>query len=182
MDILAQANMLNCKSARTPGETSANFDRFSPRFLIPHYIGVQFVLFSTSHSLSLNLAMWFNRIFLYMHNPQELHFTALQHILRYVPVVDHCLQVFNTLSRGLVAYSYVDQTISQPSKLYFKLLCVSWQESHFLVFQSQRSMGIFEFSVMVEYHRVANAIIISIDFRTHFLYYITNCYYHGYLL
>nr|GEY78224.1 ribonuclease H-like domain-containing protein [Tanacetum cinerariifolium] len=101
--------MINSKSSRTHVDTESKLgidgDPVSDPTLYRSLAGsLQNLTFTRS-----NISYAVQQVCLYMHDPREPHFMALNMILRYVRgTLDYGLQLFSSSTIDLVAYSNVD--------------------------------------------------------------------------
>ncbi|GJR99236.1 ribonuclease H-like domain-containing protein [Tanacetum coccineum] len=105
--ILERAHMQNCIPCRTPIDTESKLgsdgDPISDPTLYRSLAGALQYLTFTRPDLSYAV----QRVFLYMHDPRDPHFTALKRILCYVRgTLDYGLQLHVTLSRSSAEAEY----------------------------------------------------------------------------
>ncbi|GJW46851.1 ribonuclease H-like domain-containing protein [Tanacetum coccineum] len=98
------------------------------------------------------------QVCLYMHDPQEPHFSALKRILRYVQgTLDYDLQSFSLSTTYLVAYSDADwagcPTTRRSTSGYYVFL-----SNNLLSWSSKRQPTLSRSSTEAEYRGVANAV------------------------
>ncbi|GJU70818.1 ribonuclease H-like domain-containing protein [Tanacetum coccineum] len=94
-----------------------------------------------------------------MHDPQELHFSALKRIMHYVQgTLDYGLQLFSSSTTDLVAYSDADwvgcPTTRRSTSGYYVFL-----SNNLLSWSSKRQPMLSRSSAEAEYRGVANAVV-----------------------
>ncbi|KAI3496112.1 hypothetical protein L1887_38462 [Cichorium endivia] len=157
-EILERANMLNCKPARTPADTSAKFDGTGPPVSDPTLYrslagALQYLTFTRP-----DITYAVQQVCLYMHDPREPHFTALKRILRYIRgTLDHGLQLYVSPARGLIAYSDADWAGCPSTRRSTSGYCV-FLGQNLLSWSSKRQGTISRSSAEAEYRGVANAV------------------------
>ncbi|GJY33936.1 ribonuclease H-like domain-containing protein [Tanacetum coccineum] len=108
-EILERAHMINCNPSRTHVDIESKLgvdgDPVSDPTLYHSLAGAfQYLTFTRPY---ISYAM--QHVCLYMHDPQESHFSALKQILRYVHgTLDRGLQLYSSSTSSLVAYSDAD--------------------------------------------------------------------------
>ncbi|GJU79371.1 ribonuclease H-like domain-containing protein [Tanacetum coccineum] len=98
------------------------------------------------------------QVCLYMHDPWQPHFLALERIFRYVRgTLDHGLQLYSSFTTSFIAYSDVDwagcPTIRRSTSRY----CV-FLENNLLSWFSKRRLTLFRSSAKAKYRGVSNAV------------------------
>ncbi|GKD00394.1 ribonuclease H-like domain-containing protein [Tanacetum coccineum] len=104
-EILEGAHMKNYNPSRTPVDIESKLrddgDLVSDPTLYRSLTGALQYLTFTRPDISYTV----QKVCLHMHDPQELHFSALKRILRYVHgTLDHGLQLFSSSTISLVVY------------------------------------------------------------------------------
>ncbi|GJS36285.1 ribonuclease H-like domain-containing protein [Tanacetum coccineum] len=123
MEILERAHMVGCNSSRTPIDTESKLGDGGTPVVDPTLYrsfsrSIQYLPFTRP-----DITYVVQHVCLYMHDPQEPHFSALKRILRYVQgTLDYGLQLFSSILI-IVAYSDVIGTASHPL-LYLTPLCL----------------------------------------------------------
>ncbi|GJW81025.1 ribonuclease H-like domain-containing protein [Tanacetum coccineum] len=108
-EILERAHMVSCNSSRTLVDTESKIgDDGDPIYNQTLYQSIvsslQYLTFTRP-----DISYVVQYVCLYMHDPQEPHFSALKRILRYVRgSLDYGLQLFSSSTTYLVAYLDVD--------------------------------------------------------------------------
>lgn len=157
-EILARANMSNCKSARTPADTSAKFDDTGTPVSDPTLYrslagALQYLTFTRP-----DISYAVQQVCLYMHDPREPHFAALKRVLRYIRgTLDHGLQLYAASSHGLIAYSDADWAGCPTTRRSTSGYCV-FLGPNLLSWSSKRQGTISRSSAEAEYRGVANAV------------------------
>lgn len=150
--------MLNCKPFRTPADTSAKFDSIGPPVSNPtryktHVRALQYLTFTRP-----GIVYVVQQVCLFMHDPRELHFTALKSILQYIcGTVDHGLQLYASPSRVQIAYSNVDWVGCPSTHCSMSGYCV-FMVHNFFSWTSKRQGTISWSNVEVEYCGVASTV------------------------
>ncbi|GKC68094.1 ribonuclease H-like domain-containing protein [Tanacetum coccineum] len=109
VEILERAHMVDCNSCRTHIDTESKLgndgDLVSNPTLYRSLAGsLQYLTFTRP-----DISYAVQQVCLHMHDPRELHFSALKRILRYVQgTLDYGLQLFASFIKDLVAYSDAD--------------------------------------------------------------------------
>ncbi|GKA69735.1 ribonuclease H-like domain-containing protein [Tanacetum coccineum] len=109
VEILERAGMVNCNPSRTPVDTESKLgdtgDVVSDPTLYRSLAGsLQYLTFTRP-----DISYAVQQVCLHMHDPRELHLSALKRILRYVcGTLDYGLQFFSSSTTDLVAYSDAD--------------------------------------------------------------------------
>ncbi|GJV82826.1 ribonuclease H-like domain-containing protein [Tanacetum coccineum] len=126
---ILRAHMVGCNSSRTPVDTESKLgDGGTPQ------------------------------VCLYMHDPQEPHFSALKRILRYVQgTLDYGLQLFSSTNDSLIAYSDADWAGCPTTRRSTLGYCV-FLGNNLLSWSSKRQPTLSRFSAEAEYRGVANAV------------------------
>lgn len=112
------------------------------------------LLHHTWHSICIST------IYLYIHDPRELHLQALKQILCYLcGTLHHVLQlhISPTLRCWLLWSGLVRMPCHQT--FHFRLLHISWQQSHFMVVQATGTISIS--NAKAKYCGVAKAVVKS---------------------
>ncbi|GKD43880.1 ribonuclease H-like domain-containing protein, partial [Tanacetum coccineum] len=106
IEILVRDHMIGCNSSRTPVDTASKLgddgDPVSDLTLYRSLAGsLQYLTFTRP-----DISYAVQQVCLYMHDPQEPHFSTLKQILRYVRgSLDYGLQLFSSSTTSLVVYS-----------------------------------------------------------------------------
>ncbi|GJW01192.1 ribonuclease H-like domain-containing protein [Tanacetum coccineum] len=104
-EVLERAGMLTCNPCRTPVDTDSKLaaagDLVYDPTLYPRFVGaLQYLTFTQS-----DISYAVQQVCLFMHDPQEPHFSALKRILRYVRgTLTSGLQLYSSTTSSLVAY------------------------------------------------------------------------------
>nr|GEY49485.1 copia protein [Tanacetum cinerariifolium] len=156
--ILEQAHMAGYNSSRTTVVTESKLgddgDPVSNPTLYRSLAGsLQYLTFARA-----NISYVVQQVCLYMHDPRELHFSALNRILRYVRgTLDYGLQLFASSATSLVAYSDADwagcPTTQRSTSGYCVFIC-----NKLLSWSSKRQPTLSRSSTEAEYRSVANAV------------------------
>ncbi|GJS97076.1 ribonuclease H-like domain-containing protein [Tanacetum coccineum] len=127
-EILERAHMVNCNPSRTPVDTESKMGADG------------------------------DPVCLYMHDPRELHFSALKRIMRYVRgTLDYGLQLFSSSTSDLVAYSDVDWAGCPTTWISTSGYCV-FLSNNLLSWSSKRQSTLSRSSAEAEFRGVANAV------------------------
>nr|GEU40771.1 putative ribonuclease H-like domain-containing protein [Tanacetum cinerariifolium] len=108
---LKRVHMQHCNPCRTLVDTESKFGTDGSLVRDPMLYrslagALKYLTFT-----SLNLSYAFQQVYLYMHDPRELHFYALKCILHYVQgIIEYGLQFYVSLTTQLVAYTDADWT------------------------------------------------------------------------
>ncbi|GKC65261.1 ribonuclease H-like domain-containing protein [Tanacetum coccineum] len=150
--------MVNCNPSRTPIDTESKLgsdgDPVSDPTLYRSLAGSLQYLSFTQPDISYAV----QQVCLYMHDPQEPHFSALKRILRYVRgTLDYGLQLFSSSTTDLVAYSDADwagcPTTRRSTSGYYVFL-----GNNLLSWSSKRQPTLSHSNEEAEYRGVANAV------------------------
>ncbi|GKD62013.1 ribonuclease H-like domain-containing protein [Tanacetum coccineum] len=113
--------------------------------------GLQYLTFTRP-----DLSYAVQQIYLYMHDPRELHFSALKRILRYVGgTVDFGLQLYVSATISLVGYTNADWSGCPSTRRSTSGYCV-FLGDNILSWSAKRQHIISRFSAEAEYRGVAN--------------------------
>ncbi|GJS69584.1 ribonuclease H-like domain-containing protein [Tanacetum coccineum] len=108
-EVLVRAHMVNCNLSQTPIDTESKLGVdgdpvFDPTLYRSLAGSLQYLTFTRP-----DISYAVQQVCLYMHDPSELHFSALKRILTYVQgTLDYGLQLFSSSTPYLVAYSDAD--------------------------------------------------------------------------
>nr|GEX49422.1 ribonuclease H-like domain-containing protein [Tanacetum cinerariifolium] len=109
MEILERAHMVGCNPSQTPVDTESKLGDGGNPVVDPTLYrslagSLQLLTFTRP-----NITYAMQHVCLYMHDPQEPHFSALKRILWNVQgTLDYGLQLFSSTTDSLIAYSDVD--------------------------------------------------------------------------
>nr|GEZ31389.1 ribonuclease H-like domain-containing protein [Tanacetum cinerariifolium] len=150
--------MVNCNPSRTPVNTEsklgADGDPVSDPTLYRSLAGsLQYLTFTRP-----DISYVVQQVCLYMHDPQESHFSALKRILRYIQgTLDYGLQLFSSSTTYLVAYSDADWAGCLTTRRSTLGYCV-FLSNNLLSWSSNRQPMLSRSSAEAEYHGVANVV------------------------
>ncbi|GKA43326.1 ribonuclease H-like domain-containing protein [Tanacetum coccineum] len=135
-----------------------------------HKEGCKTFAFATSASRSLagalqyltftrpNLSYVVQHVCLYVHDPRELHFSALKRILRYVRgTLDYILQLYVSNTAQLTAYTDADWACYLVTRRSTSGNCV-FLGDNLLSWSAKRQATLYRSSAEAEYRGVANVV------------------------
>nr|GFA94016.1 ribonuclease H-like domain-containing protein [Tanacetum cinerariifolium] len=157
MEILERAHMVGWNPSRTPvvtgsklGDSTLVIDPTLYRSLAG---SLQYLTFTRP-----DITYAVQQVCLYMHDPQEPHFFALNWILRYVQgTLDYGLQLFSYTIDSLITYSDVDWAGCPTTRRSTSGHCV-FLGNNLLSWSSKRQPTLSHSSAEAEYHGVTNAV------------------------
>ncbi|GKD18475.1 ribonuclease H-like domain-containing protein [Tanacetum coccineum] len=158
MEILERAHMVGCNSSRTPFDTESKLGDGGTPVVDPALYrslagSLQYLTFTR-----LDITYVVQQVCLYMHDPQEPHFSALKRILRYVQgTLDYGLQLFSSTTDSLIAYSDADWAGCPTTRRSTSGYCV-FLGNNLLSWSSKRQPTLSRSSAEAEYRGVANAV------------------------
>lgn len=150
--------MLNCNPCRTPAYTQSKLDDTGPPVADPTLYrslarGLQYLTFTRP-----DISFAVQQICLYMHDPRELHFHVLKHILRYIRgTLDLGLQLHRTATAGLISYSDADWGGCPSTRRSTSGYCV-FLGDNLVSWSSKRQPTVSRSCAETEYRGVANAV------------------------
>nr|GEX98523.1 ribonuclease H-like domain-containing protein [Tanacetum cinerariifolium] len=158
LGFLDRAHMANCNPSRTPidseSKLGSNGDPVSDPTLYRSLAGSLQHLTFTRPDISYAV----QQVCLYMHDPREPYFLALNRILRYVHgTLDYGLQLFSSSATDLVAYSDADWAGFLTTRRSTSGCCVFFG-NNLLSWSSKRQPTLSYSSGEAEYCGVANTV------------------------
>ncbi|KAJ9543577.1 hypothetical protein OSB04_023284 [Centaurea solstitialis] len=157
-EIIARAQMSNCKPSRTPTDTQYKLDSSGPLVVDPVLYrslagALQYLTFTRP-----DITYAVQQVCLFMHDPREPHFTALKRIIRYLRgTMDLGLQLHVSKTSSLVAYSDADWGGCPVTRRSTSGYCV-FLGDNLVSWSSKRQATISRSSAEAEYRGVANAV------------------------
>ncbi|GJW11928.1 ribonuclease H-like domain-containing protein [Tanacetum coccineum] len=157
IEILVRAHMVGCNSSRTPVDTASKLGDdgdpvFDPTLHRSLAGSLQYPTFTRP-----DISYAVQQVCLYMHDPQEPHFSAVKRILRYVRgSLDYGLQLFSSSTTSLVAYSDANWAGCPTTRKSTSGYCV-FLGNNLLLWSSKRQLTLSRSSAEAEYRGVANA-------------------------
>ncbi|XP_021980689.1 uncharacterized mitochondrial protein AtMg00810-like [Helianthus annuus] len=158
-DIIARANMTNCKPCATPVDTSSKLSASSGPSISDSSLyrslagALQYLTFTRP-----DITYAVQQVCLFMHNPCEHHFQFLKRILRYLKgTSDQGLLIRPSKSCALTAYSDADWGGCPDSRRSTSGYCV-FLGDNIVSWSSKRQATISRSSAEAEYRGVANAV------------------------
>ncbi|GJV15347.1 ribonuclease H-like domain-containing protein, partial [Tanacetum coccineum] len=154
-EILERAHMVGCNSSRTPVDTESKLgddgDPVSDPTLYRSLAGsLQYLTFTRP-----DISYAVQQVGLYMHDPRDPHFSALNRILRYVRgTLDYGLQLYSSSVTSLVAYSDADWAGCPTTQRSTSGYCV-FLGNNLLSWSSKRQPTLSRSSAEAEYRGVA---------------------------
>ncbi|GJR05907.1 ribonuclease H-like domain-containing protein [Tanacetum coccineum] len=158
VEILERAGMVNCNPSRTPVDTESKLgdtgDVVSDPTLYRSLAGsLQYLTFTRP-----DISYAVQQVCLHMHDPRELHLSALKRILRYVcGTLDYGLQFFSSSTTDLVAYSDADWAGCPTTRRSTFGYCM-FLGNNLLSWSSKRQQTLSHSSAEAKYRVVANAV------------------------
>lgn len=159
LDILARANMSDCKPCSTPVDTNAKLasDAGPPVADPTHYRGLagalQYLTFTRP-----DIAYAVQQVCLHMHDPREPHYALVKRILRYLKgTLEFGLQLHRTSIGALVAYSDADWAGCPDTRRSTSGYAV-FLGDNLISWSSKRQHTVSRSSAEAEYRAVANAV------------------------
>ncbi|GJQ96014.1 ribonuclease H-like domain-containing protein [Tanacetum coccineum] len=158
IEILEQAQILNCNPCRTPIDTEKKLgpegSPITDPTLYRSLVGLlQYLTFTR-----LDLSYAVQQLCLYMHDPREPHLIAMKRVLRYLRgTTDLGLQQFWSTTSQLIAYSDADWAGCPATRRSTSGYCV-FLGDNLLTWSSKRQDTLSRSSTEVEYRGVANAV------------------------
>ncbi|GKB94302.1 ribonuclease H-like domain-containing protein [Tanacetum coccineum] len=158
LEILDREHMANCNPSQTLIDTESKLgsdgDPVSDPTLYRSLAGsLQYLTFTRP-----DISYAVQQVCLYMHDPQEPHFSALKRILRYVRgTLDYGLQLFSSSTTELVAYLDADWAGCPTTRRSTSGYCV-FLGNNLLSWSSKRQPTLSRSSAEAEYRGVANAV------------------------
>nr|GEV54015.1 ribonuclease H-like domain-containing protein [Tanacetum cinerariifolium] len=156
--LYGQLSETNCNTCKTPVDTESKLgsdgDPVSNPTLYSSLAGtLQYLTFTRP-----DLSYVVQQVCLYMHDPRDLHFTALRRILRYVRgTLDYGLQLHVSSTTQLTAYIDADWAGCPVTRRSTSGYCM-FLGDNLLSLYAKRQVALSRFSVEVEYHGVANVV------------------------
>ncbi|GJR92135.1 ribonuclease H-like domain-containing protein [Tanacetum coccineum] len=158
VEILERAHMVNCNPNRTLVNTESKLgddgDPISDPTLYKSLAGsIQYLTFTRP-----DISYAVQQVYLYMHDPQEPHLSALKRILQYVRgTLDYGLHLFSSSTTDLVAYSDTNWAGCPTTRRSTSGYCV-FLGNNLLSWSSKRQLTLSRSSAEAEYRGVANAV------------------------
>nr|GFC28181.1 ribonuclease H-like domain-containing protein [Tanacetum cinerariifolium] len=157
-EILGRAHMQNCNPRRTPVDTESKLgsdgDLVNDLTLYRSLAGALQYLTFTRPDLSYAV----QQVCLYMHDPRDLHFTALKRILCYVRgTLDYGLQLHVSSTTQLSEYTDVDWVGCPVIRRSITGYCV-FLGDNLLSWSAKRQVTLSRSSDEAEYRGVANVV------------------------
>ncbi|GJR78435.1 ribonuclease H-like domain-containing protein [Tanacetum coccineum] len=158
VEILERAGMVNCNPSRTVVDTESKLGDTSD---IVFDLTLYWSLAGSSQYLTFtrpDISYAVQQVCLYMHDPQEPHFSALKRILYYVRgTLDYGLQLFSSSTTDLVAYSDADWASCPTTRRSTSGYCV-FLSNNLLSWSSKRQPTLSRSSAEAEYRYVVDAV------------------------
>ncbi|GJZ44478.1 ribonuclease H-like domain-containing protein [Tanacetum coccineum] len=157
-EILERAHMQHCNSCKTLVDTESKLgsdgDPISDPTLYRSLAGaLQYLTFTRP-----DISYVVQQICLYMHDPRDLHFTALKRILRYVRgTIDHGLQLHVSSTSQCTAYTDVDWVGCPVTRRSTSGYCV-FLGDNLLSWSAKQHVTLSRSSAEAEYRGVANVV------------------------
>ncbi|GJV32308.1 ribonuclease H-like domain-containing protein [Tanacetum coccineum] len=158
IEILEQAQMLNCNPCRTPIDTEKKLGPEGSPVTDPTLYrslagSLQYLTFTRP-----NLSYAVQQLCLYMHDPREPHLNAMKRVLRYLRgTTDLGLQLFRSTTSQLIAYSDANWAGCPATRRSTSGYCV-FLGDNLLTWSSKRQDTLSRSSAEAEYRGVANAV------------------------
>nr|GEY02400.1 ribonuclease H-like domain-containing protein [Tanacetum cinerariifolium] len=159
MYILEHAYIVGCNPSRTHVDTESKLGDGGTLVVNPTLYwslagSLQYLTFTRP-----DITYAVQQVCLYMHDPQEPHFSALKRILRYVQgTSDYGLQLFSSTTDSLITYSDVDWAGCPTTRRSTSGYCV-FLGHNLLSWSSKRQPTLSRSSAEDEYRSVANAVV-----------------------
>lgn len=158
-DIIQRAGMVDCKPISTPADVNSKLAADNgPRVDNPtHYHSLagalQYLTFTRP-----DIAYAVQQVCLFMHDPRQVHLTALKRIIRYVQgTKDHGLQMYKSSISNLTAYSDADWAGCPDTRRSTSGYCV-YLGDNLISWSSKRQPTVSRSSAEAEYRGVANTV------------------------
>lgn len=158
-EIIARAGMSGCKPVSTPSDVQKKLaadegDRIeNPTQYMSLSGALQYLTFTRP-----DIAYAVQQVCLFMHDPRQVHMSALKRIIRYIQgTLGHDLQMYRSKQRTFTAYSDADWTGCPDTRRSTSGYCVYLGEN-LISWSSKRQPTVSRFSAEAEYRGVANAV------------------------
>lgn len=158
-DIIARAGMSDCKPVSTPSDVQKKLaaeegDQIENPTQYRSLAGaLQYLTFTRP-----DIAYAVQQVCLFMHDPRQVHMSALKRIIRYIQgTLGHGLQMYKSKQRTLTAYSDADWAGCPNTRRSTSGYCVYLGEN-LISWSSKRQPTVSRSSAEAEYRGVANAV------------------------
>ncbi|XP_021723952.1 uncharacterized protein LOC110691341 [Chenopodium quinoa] len=158
-EILKRAGMASCNPAATPVDTKSKLSADAgPPFRDPTLyrslaVALQYLTFTRP-----DISYAVQQVCLFMHDPQEPHYEALEHILRYVQgTIDHGLHLYPTVSHRLITDTDADWGGCPDTRRSTSGYCC-YLGDNLVSWSSKRQHTLSKSSAEAEYRGVANVV------------------------
>ncbi|XP_074270687.1 uncharacterized protein LOC141594577 [Silene latifolia] len=158
-EILARANMTNCKAAQTPVDTKSKLSAFSGKSVTDPTLyrslagALQYLTFTRP-----DISYAVQQICLYMHDPREAHMSALKRVIRYLQGTKSLgIHITPSSSSTLTAYSDADWGGCPDTRRSTSGYCV-YLGDNIISWSSKRQPTLSRSSAEAEYRGVANVV------------------------